>query len=190
MDIPSKYLSRREAVSLLGLLAGAVLLPPACRRAADQVLPEYDQLQVTGSMRDLIGDIAGTFIPTGEIKGASDIMVQDFVLRMINDCHGPDDQRAFMAGLEAFEAYCRQQQSRPFQRLGAESREVVLSDGLETKEDWGSLRTFLNLTRQYSIEGYLLSEYIQIEIKPYSQIPGPYQGAVRIADLKMQSVHG
>jgi hypothetical protein len=49
---------------------------------------------------------------------------------------------------------------------------------------------FLSSTKRFTIQGYMVSEYIQTEIIPYSLIPGEYNGAVLIADIQKTRVNG
>jgi hypothetical protein len=46
------------------------------------------------------------------------------------------------------------------------------------------------MTKRYTTQGFLVSQYIQTEIKPYEMIPGEYKGAVLLSDVKKEFIHG
>jgi hypothetical protein len=139
----------------------------------------------------LLADIADTIIPSGEIKGASDLSVQDFILVMVNDCLEENGQQSFMNGLQGFEVFSKKTKGNTFSKLETAEKEELLIAGLATEsEEEKDIRSFLGTTKRFTIQGFMLSEYIQTEVKPYSLIPGDYQGEVLIADLKTEKIHG
>jgi hypothetical protein len=184
-------MKRRDALRNLALITGGLVLVPSCDFSKEDILAAYDKLKVSSDMKQLLAEIADTIIPSGETKGASDLEVQDFILVMVNDCMDEDAQKSFTKGFKSFENYTINKTGNKFGQLEpSQQEEVVLSGLQEEDEDYIDLRGFLGTTKRFTIQGFLLSEYIQTEVKPYSLIPGDYQGEVLISSLKSEKING
>jgi hypothetical protein len=184
-------MKRRDALRSLALLTGGLVLVPSCDFSKEDILAAYQNLQITPSLKQLLADIADTIIPPGEIKGASDLSVQDFILVMVNDCVDENGQQSFMNGLQGFEDFSKKKTGNTFSKLETVQKEELLLAGMTTDaEAERDIRSFLGTTKRFTIQGFMLSEYIQTEVKPYSLIPGDYQGEVLIADIKTDRIHG
>jgi hypothetical protein len=172
------------------------VLVPSCNFLKEDILSAYKNLQVTPSLQQLLGAIADTLIPAGNIKGAADLSVQDFILVMVNDCLQAEEQKTFMRGLQQLDRYSESTGGSAFADLAQAEREKVLLAGLaiEKKDDPAdeqqAVRAFLQTAKQFTIQGFMMSEYIMTQIKPYQMIPGEYQGAVLLSDIKTETIHG
>lgn len=190
-------MNRRIALRHLALISGGLALIPSCDFSSDDILAAYEKLKVTASQKSLLGDISDTIIPAGEIKGALNLEVPDFILVMVNDCFTTDNQALFTQGLAAFSAYVKKSYGSSFDQLDTKKKEEVIQTGTklesgETEEGMTNkaISYFLNTTKRFTIQGYMASEYIQTEIMPYSLIPGEYNGAMLISDLQNPRLNG
>ncbi|SDY48397.1 Gluconate 2-dehydrogenase subunit 3 [Rhodonellum ikkaensis] len=184
-------MKRRDALRSLALITGGLVLVPACDFSKDDILSAYKNLNVTTSQQKLLAQIADTIIPAGYIKGASDLAVQDFILVMVNDCVDSEGQKSFSDGLSAFDAFSKKSGGKVFDKLEVPQREQVLKTVLASEgEEDKTIRAFLNTTKRFTIQGFMMSEYIMTNVKPYSLIPGDYNGEVLIADLKSEKING
>lgn len=202
-------MDRREVLKALAILTGGAVLVPSCNFLKEDILLAYKNLQVTPSLLKLLGEIADTIIPAGTIKGATDINVQDFILVMVNDCSNPDEQKIFMQGLSSFNDYSKKTGDKSFSKLSPEEKAKVAEAALAIKNDaeektseneseeaklerenLKAVGEFLKVTKRYTIQGFMVSQYIQTEIKPYQMIPGEYKGAVLLSDVKKEVIHG
>lgn len=190
-------MNRRIALRHLALISGGLALIPSCDFSSDDILAAYDKLKVTASQKTLLGDISNTIIPAGEIKGALDLEVPDFILVMINDCFTEENQALFTQGLAAFPDYVKKSAGSKFEKLETKKKEEIIQagtklEGSETEEGMTNkaISYFLNTTKRFTIQGYMASEYIQSDVIPYSLIPGEYNGAVLITDLQKPRING
>lgn len=184
-------MKRRDALRSLALLTGGLVLVPSCDFSKEDILGAYQNLDVTPSLKQLLADIAETIIPAGNLKGAADIEVQDFILVMVNDCMEKEAQQIFMSGLRGFEDYGKKSTGRSFEKLVREEKEALILEGLSAEdESQKTIKDFLQTTKRFTIQGFMVSEYMQTEVKPYSLIPGEYKGDVLIADLKPERING
>lgn len=195
-------MERREALKALALLTGGAVLVPSCNFSKEDILTAYTNLQITPSLQQLLATVADTVIPAGTIKGAADISVQDFILVMINDCYEPQEQTSFMNGLTGFNDFSKKTGGKTFSSLEQPDREKVVLAGLaiekkETPENTNAapdtdqaVREFVHMTKRLTVQGFLMSQYIMTEVKPYQMLPGDYQGAVLLSDIKNEVIHG
>jgi len=184
-------MNRREALRNLALITGGMVLAPSCNFSQEEVLTAYDNLSVTPSQRQLIASIADTIIPATDIKGAADISVQDFILVMVNNCMTPEAQETYTKGLNEFNSFSKKTEGKAFQKLETAEREKVILQGMGTEdENKRHISQFLQTTKRFTIQGFMASEYMMTEVKSYSLIPGQYNGAVLITDVKTENIYG
>lgn len=188
-------MQRREVLKSLALLTGGAVLIPSCNFEKEDILAAYSNLQITPSQQTLLGEIANTIIPPGEIKGAADLSVQDFILVMVNDCLNKDQQTQFTKGLLEFKAFSKKVGGGNFSKLDSAAKENVIVQGLAIEEESAddtlkAVRRFLSITKRFTIQGFMMSEYIQTEVKPYSLIPGSYNGEVLISSISNLKING
>lgn len=190
-------MNRRIALRHLALISGGLAFIPSCDFSSDDILTAYENLKITQSQKQLLGDISNVIIPAGEIKGALDIEVPDFILVMVDDCLTSDQQALFTKGIAAFPDYAKKNGNGNFSGLNTKEKEsIILSgqnlEGDETEEGARNkaISYFLNTTKRFTIQGYMASEYIQSEIMPYSLIPGAYNGSVLISDIQKPRING
>jgi hypothetical protein len=199
-------MERREALKALALITGGAVLVPSCNFLKEDILAAYKNLQVTPSLQTLLASVSDTIIPAGTIKGAAEINVQDFILVMVNDCMEEEDQKSFMQGLSSFNDYSKKVGDKSFSRLTPEEKATVVEEGLAQKfesevvpededakierENQTAVLEFLKITKRFTTQGFMMSQYIMTEIKPYKMIPGEYKGAVLLSDIKKEIIHG
>ncbi len=199
-------MERRDALKALAVLTGGAVLVPSCNFLKEDILAAYKNLQVTPSLQQMLAQVTSTIIPAGTLKGAADLQVQDFILVMVNDCFKPGEQQLFMRGMQHFDDYSDAVGGKSFKRLTPEAQTQVVEAGLaiepkeapateteeekEARENEQAVREFLQITKRFTIQGFMMSQYIMTEIKPYKMLPGDYQGAVLLSDLKPEVIHG
>jgi hypothetical protein len=184
-------MKRRDALRSLALLTGGLVLVPSCNFSQEDILSAYTNLKITPSQKRLLAEIADTIIPAGQTKGAADIAVEDFILVMVNDCVNEQGQKSFTDGLQAFDAFSKNNSGKNFSALDAESKKAAVVQGLALEDEAQKhIKEFLSQTKRFTVQGFMASEYMQTEVKPYSLIPGKYQGAVLISDIKSERING
>ena len=184
-------MKRRDALRSLALITGGLVLVPSCDFSKEDIINAYQNLKITPSLKQLLADIAETIIPAGNIKGAADIEVQDFILVMVNDCMEEDARNSFSSGLTGFEDFSKKTAGSSFGQLDQKQKESLILTGLSTEEEsQKDIRDFLRMTKRFTTQGFMLSEYIQTQVKPFSLIPGVYKGDVLIADIKTERING
>jgi len=169
-------MNRRIALKNALLIVGGSVLVPASLRGARDPSIRLTHLKVDRESEVLLGDIVDTLIPKTDTPGAKELNVHLFVLMMVDECHAPEEQRAFVAGLKAFEGYSKRRLGKAFADCDTEQR-VSLVKGLKQRENVSSsLWTFNQLMRRRAIQGYRESQYVMTHVIPHRMIPEKYDG--------------
>jgi hypothetical protein len=181
------YMRRRTAVKQMIALTSGALLLPACGQPSREATVALDNLKVTGDLEMLLAEITETILPATNTPGAKDLKLPQFVLKMVDDCTGAEEQKAFEDGLAGFDAYAKENAGDFFEKLSVEDRKKVLLD-LETqttKKDSApltSVEKFYQTTKSLTIRGYLSAEPVMTNLTYYKMIPGRFDGCVEIKD--------
>lgn len=182
-------MNRRIALKQLGLItAGAALLPGCVKEAARSASLTLKHLQINGTQEAVLAEIAETLIPTTDIPGAKAMNVQQFILRMVDDCQSAESQKDFENGFVAFEQAVDKKFGKTFDSLPVADRKAFLSEIDATakaereKDSMSALSKFYALTRRYTIQRFTSSEYVLTNVMHYNMIPGKFVGCVPIQD--------
>ena len=186
-------MDRRLALKQLALFTGGLMAFPSCDFSRENVLAAYNKLQVTDVHRNILAKVVETILPGGEIVGAKELNMQDFVLVMANDCLGEEDQSRFTKGLKNFDAYIKRKSGSAFETMNQEAAEssfMNIVDSEDKSGDMEELKYFLNTTKRFTLQGYLSSEYFMTEVMPYNMIPGGFQGEKMIDPTEKINING
>lgn len=156
-------MNRRTAIKQLFIVAGGLMIASSCNGAGDSASIELRHIKLSADDEALIGDLVEAIIPKTDSPGAKDLNLHLFVMKMLDDCHSPEDQEAFINGLEQV-------------RKAGLKTEVERLAYLQTlKED-----VFFSILKKRTLQGYLNSEYVMKNKLVYELVPGRYDGAVKV----------
>jgi gluconate 2-dehydrogenase gamma chain len=147
-----KKLSRRTVI------ASAALVPVAALQSSAQVVGA-DHALAPAQLRTLEAFI-DRLIPRDENgPGAVDAGAQNYIDRQLGG-YLRDEKDAFLAGLEAVDAYARRVYGAPLADLSAEKRDEVLT-AIDTNraEGLAAGRAFFNRARRLTLEGMFGDPY-------------------------------
>lgn len=181
-------MDRRTAIKHLSIFGSGMLLAPSCTFSSERVSVVSERLKMTPTQEDLLANIVEVIIPSTNIPGAKKLKLNQFVLIMIKDCHGRSDQEVFKQGLEQINAISSRKYGKAFSKCEDEQKQNLISQVIEDKlmDKEGKriasneIRKFLLLTKRYTIQGFLQSEFIMTEINPYQLVPGHFDGCVSV----------
>lgn len=177
-------MNRRVALkNALLIVSGSILVPPSLRGDKDPSIP-LSQLRIDAEGEDLLAEVVDTLIPETDTPGAKALRVHLFVMLMVNDCHSPEEQRAFAQGLGELDGYSKRKTGKGFADWGARER-VELLESLKQKEEVSaSLWSFNQILRKRAIQGYSESQYVMTHVLPHRMIPEPYDGYYPASNYK------
>lgn len=155
-------MDRRTAVRNILIAAGGMLLVPSCLRHKGEASIELNNIRFSVFQEDLLADLVEALIPATDSPGAKDLNLHLFVMKMVDDCHSPEDQEAFLQGLEIYQK-------------GDKNAEVFWKGETDSE-----LSKFGEILKRRTIQGYLNSEYVMKNKLKYELVPGRYNGAYKI----------
>ena len=168
-------MNRRVALKNLGILTGGIVLLPSCDFSPKKVAFTLQAFQVTEDQVKIVQNIVDILLPKGEIPGALELKVDEFVWVMLKDCIPEKNQNEFLSGLKKLEENSKKITGNFFNELDASEREVYLREALaDTSQENAEEQQFLNFTKNMTILGYMQSEYILTKEMPYTLIPGTF----------------
>ncbi len=129
----------------------------------------------------LLGEIVETLVPETSTPGAKSLNVHQFVMRMVKDCYGEPAQTTLQQGLALTEATAQQAFNQAFTACDAPQRITVLSALTASPDPVG--KTFVDMVKRLTIQGYTNSEYYQLNVAKHNMAPGFYHGCVPVTKL-------
>ena len=195
-------MTRRDVLKQLALITGGMLLVPSCDFTPDDVMLAYDHLRITEDNKAILQKLCNVILPTdSDHPGAEELSLSDFVLVMLDDCYGPDDQEKFTNGLNRIDQYAYEQTRQNFLSLSqAHGEELIQSildhPGVDEEnenqdvQNFEDIRFFTHTTKNLAIQGYMASEYIMTQVMPYKLVPGPFQGKVPVVEHERINING
>jgi hypothetical protein len=182
-------MERRTALKQMALLTGAAMLLPGCAKDAKQVSVALKNLKISGDQEELLAELTGAIIPATDTPGAKELKVHQFILRMIDDCAEPEEQQKFTTGLKAFEDLSEKQLGKSFVEAEPGEREKLLKEldkikqGKDNEEEKKKpANIFYGMMKDFTIRGYMSSEYVMTNQLYFKMVPGKFTGCVEIKD--------
>ena len=143
-------MNRRASIRTLLYIAGGTLVLPACFRQSGRASIELANLTVSEDDETVLEMFVETLIPETDTPGGRELLLHLFVLKMVDDCHGPEDQQAFEEGLRTFTAWAGEALGVPFVKAGQEAREPLL----KRIDDAGdAAKKFFSIVKRRAIQG-------------------------------------
>jgi len=173
-------MKRRIAIrNLLLLSAGAAALDACGSREA----LAYKNIPLTDAQSDMLSELGEMIIPaTPDFIGAKDLKSSEFTLLMIDDCAGPEDQAAFLEGLQTFDESCKAITGATFTAGTKEERTAFLNalEGRLNEERLPAFVKFYRTVKRSTISSFMSSEQYLTKVKNYSLIPPKFEGCVPV----------
>lgn len=182
-------MKRRVALKNIGLISSGIFLLPQCNFSDEKVSIILNKLNISVEQENVLRAISETLIPEDNLPGATSLKAHSFVWIMVDDCFSKKEQHSFINGLELFQTFVIQKSDKTFSNLKAQEKLDLLTElYLETdlEED---LQTFLQEVKYFTIQGYMLSEYIMTEVMPFQLVPGSYELCKSIDKTKKINVN-
>lgn len=169
-----EVINRRTALRRLLYIAGGTLLLPACYRQSGKETIALTHLVIDEEQENLLAELVETIIPASDTPGGKELLLHLFVLKMVDDCHNPEDQEAFITGLSSFASLAREQKGQDFIKMDANKRIAFLESLKEIENE--EVKRFYGITKRRTIQGFTNSKYVMTDLKKYELVPGRYNG--------------
>ncbi len=156
------------------------MLLPSCLHHDARASILLKNISITRDEEMVLRAIVDTIIPVTNTKGAKDLELEQFVLKMVDDCYVKPDQEKFAKGLKNFNAYLKKKTGKNLRDTDSEIRPALFADMTAATATEKDVQCFLLTTRQLTILGYTQSKYVMTELLPYELVPGRFHGCVTI----------
>ena len=133
---------------------------------------------------NLISELVDVIIPPTDTPGAKEARVQDYVIDFMESCSSPKEYNNFFNGLNDLQETCLSDYNTTFEACTEEQKIAVLKD-LDSSADANSLltkinnkirgRSFFNILKSLTVEGYCTSELGATKLLAYAAVPGSYK---------------
>jgi hypothetical protein len=165
-------IDRRDALQRVAWILGGALSAELTAGLMGQILNVGQRVPIQSENTALLAEIADVIIPPTQTPGAKAAKAEEFVVRVLHDCHPYAEQEEFYRDLEKLKAECQKRFSKPFAELDANQKhELVLHAAKHLKGFFLRMRTL-------TIAGYFSSEIGATQALEYLPIPGRFEGRV------------
>ena len=174
-------MNRRTAIRNVAIISAGAALLPSCH-GADKTSFPLKHLSITDSQGKMLAALSDTIIPTTHtFIGARDLKSHEFVLTMVDDCAGPEEQKKFTTGLQSFEELCKEKWDRAFENCTLQQRNDLVA-AIELKKFVPEpAAEFYNTVKRYTLQSFSSSKDFLTDIRKYKLVPGPnFKGCVPI----------
>lgn len=177
-------MKRRKAIRNLIIIAGGATLIPSCITNTEKASIALNKLNITVRQEQLLAAIASTLIPRTDTPGADEVGAHLFALKMLDDCYEKEDQKKFVLGLNELEDTTKKRLGNSFLKCTAAQKVTMLQD-VENKTGYSSdVFDFYKIMKEKTIQGYLTSKYVLMNIQKYELIPSvQYNGYALVKNI-------
>lgn len=138
---------------------------------------------------ELVGELVDVIIPPTTSPGAKDCLVHNYVINYMSDCASKKEFTNFFNGLHNLQETCLEDYNSRFENCTMQQKNEVLEDldsGLGTNSIITKInnkirgRSFFNILKSLTVEGYCTSELGATEFLAYDPTPGVYEAVTKI----------
>lgn len=169
-------MKRRHAIKSLMIIAGGIAIMPSCSTDPGKASIALKSIDITAGQEALLAEIAETIIPKNDMPGAKDLNLHLFTLKMVDDCHNEEDQKAFVSGLKSINNIAKEKHGNAFTKCDTRQRIALLTSAAKDEEGYKEIAPFLKITKRRVIQGFMNSKYVMTDLKKYELVPGRYNG--------------
>ncbi|MEZ0608421.1 gluconate 2-dehydrogenase subunit 3 family protein [Fibrella sp. WM1] len=182
-------MNRRNALKTSALFMGyavsATALTETFIACQKTVNLNWKPVFLTNEQGNTVAEITETILPKTSTPGAKELGVPQFVDKMLHDLLAEEDQKDFIASLEALDDRCESEYGNSFVDCTPAQREAFLLTLDKEAEPfppslWGiTLKpsgppAFFRRLKSLTLLGYYTSEKIGKEVLAYDPVPGEY----------------
>ncbi len=173
-------MNRRKAIRNVVIISAGAGLLPSCIQESKSSIP-LKNISVSASQEKMLVELTEAIIPkTKNFIGAKELKTYKFVLTMVDDCAGPEDQKKFTDGLKAFDKLSHDKFGQLFASYTPEQKNELLTD-IENKKDIPEdALKFYGTVKRYTVQSFTSSKEYMTDIRKYKLAPGPvFKGCVK-----------
>ena len=166
-------MNRRAAVQRISLLMGGVALSgPVVSGILGEKTHFGESVYATPQQEKLLAELADVIIPTTDTPGAKAAGAEQFIIRVIRDCHPIEEQKAFYTSLDKFDADSKAAFGKNFAALGKDQKIEMVKKLIDSDQ------AFFKQMKNYTAVGYFTSEIGATKALEYIEAPGRFEACI------------
>ena len=186
------YMNRRKALINISILSAATGLIFIGTGYYQRYHYKYDKPDITFLEQNqlLLAALVDTIIPKTDTPGALEAKVDEFVILMIKECSAITIQNKFIEGLKNLKKSVKIKYEINFEELAISERELILLNMENSEFHLNKYakklksrllgKSFLEILKSLTVEGYCTSEQGATRALNYIDIPGAYRGCTSL----------
>ncbi|PIV94242.1 MAG: hypothetical protein COW44_05230 [Flavobacteriaceae bacterium CG17_big_fil_post_rev_8_21_14_2_50_33_15] len=182
-------MDRRKAIGgILGLTGISIASVVGVKYFYGNLKSKRGQLQ---NYSNLISELVDAIIPATETPGAKEALVHEYIINYMEECSSMKEYNNFLNGLNNLQENCVNTYHHNFENCSTVQKNQII-ENLDNNYDSTSLfskinnklqgRSFFDILKSLTIEGYCTSEPGATMHLEYQRIPGKYNA---ITNLKV-----
>jgi len=175
MTLQPSAISRRDVLSMAGVLGVALAAPGFAQSSAAPLLTQVDLA--------VIAEIADIIVPATDTPGAKAAGVAEFARMMVSEWFVLAERQRFLSELHAFQQQATTQHGKAFLELSAREQQTLVGSVLESAERRAPASKekppFIVLVKRLTVLGYYTSEIGAAEELELNLVPGKYEPCAR-----------
>src|SRR5690606_23453305 len=96
---------------------------------------DLTNLSIGEDDEQLLAELTEALIPATDTPGGKELLLHLFVLKMVDDCHAPEEQEQFTKGLSAFSAWSQKELGAGFAAADMDRRVELLGEISENSDE-------------------------------------------------------
>ncbi len=157
-------MDRRTALKQMFIVAGGMMIATSCDFSSKSPSIQLNNVKLDLEDEQLLAELVEAIIPKTDSPGAKELNLHLFVMKMLDDCTSPENQKKFIDGLAA----AAKIKGKPLEEQQAYL--LALPEG----------DVFFSVLKGRTIQGYKNSEYVMKNKLVYELVPGRYNGALKM----------
>ncbi len=170
-------MKRRQAIQQMVVISAGVALLPACKPS--NPYKAYARVPLDLPQRQLLEDFTTALLPPRPEVSLPE-PATEFMLTVLNDCHGPEDIQKFTTGLTQLQEHIKDKYQTSFAKLSEAQRKEVFADVSKTEGPPEEMQHFYRTARRLAIEHFTSSEYFLTNVAHWKFAPGFYDGCTAV----------
>ena len=189
-SIKNKMKRRKAIASILGVLGGSLVPVMGVKYFIDT------SSNTNGALRAhiaLIAELVDVIIPPTESPGAKESLVHEYIINYMEACASKKERTNFFNGLMDLQEESRLRFKNSFENCSM-SQKIQLTKEVENRAAYKGLllkinnklrgRSFFNILKSLTIEGYCTSSNGATIHLEYMPIPGKYNAITNLSDYQ------
>jgi hypothetical protein len=180
--------NRRDSILGLSAVAAHALFPSVLAKSAAAAAgleaggAAWAPTWIRPERAAMLEALVDTILPRTDTPGAAEARAHVFVDLALRDCCTDEEQRLFLAGLEALAKDCAARHGRAFEACSLEERHALLAplDAASYAPDTGARGSFVRILKDLTLVGFYTSRVGATQALAYEAVPGGFRGCLEL----------